>query len=416
VDRFAAIYTPAVFVGAILTAVLAPLFFGGDWSTWIYRSLALLVIACPCALVIATPVSIVSGLTALVRRGVLVKGGIHLEALGKIRALAVDKTGTITEAKPKVISVRSLSDKTEDEVLAIAAAVDNHSQHPIARTIVAEAETRKLPSSTSSEYRSITGQGATAKLEDGRLGFVGNQRLVGEAGIPVEEHQAVLELIESRGLSIALVGYLPNEGSSGELLGVISIGDAIRPDARAALDRLQAAGVGKIVMLSGDNQKTVNAIAEEAGIKDAFGDLLPEDKVARIRELVKEYKYVGMIGDGVNDAPALAVASVGIAMGAIGSDTAIETAVMALMDDDLGKLAGAIETGRRTLSVIRFNVAFALSIKAIFLVLAVLGIANLWMAILADTGTTLLVIANSLRLLTFKDSRFRKLQLTRSIN
>lgn len=399
VDRFAAIYTPAVFVFALLTALLPPLFFGGDWFTWVYRSLALLVIACPCALVIATPVSIVSGLTALVRRGVLVKGGIHLEAVGKLKALAVDKTGTITVGKPKVAHVHSFSESSENAVLALAARIDSHSEHPIARTIIDEAETRDLGYGPSRDYQSITGQGARAVLDSGKVGFVGNRRLVEEAGLSIDGHEKILAQIESRGLSLALVGYLPDDNSPGSVIGVISIGDAIRPDARDALERLHSAGIEKIVMLSGDNQRTVDAIAEEAGIEDASGDLMPEDKVARVRQLVATYQYVGMIGDGVNDAPALAVASVGIAMGAIGSDTAIETADMALMNDDLSRLAEAVEKGRRTLSIIRFNIAFALLIKAVFLILAFLGMANLWMAILADTGATLLVIANSLRLL-----------------
>ncbi len=399
VDRFAAIYTPLVFVFSILTALLPPLLFGGEWFTWVYRALALLVIACPCALVLATPVSIVSGLTALVRGGVLVKGGIHLEAIGKIRALAVDKTGTITEGKPKVIAIHSLSEATDEDVLKLAAAIDTHSEHPIARTVIDEAKNRGLSYTPSTEYESLTGRGARAHLDNGRSAFVGNYKLLEEAGLSVEGHEAILSGIESRGLSLALVGYLPTDDSPGEVLGVISIGDAIRPDARDALDRLHAVGIDKIIMLSGDNQRTVDAIAKEAGIDEAVGDLLPEDKVARVRELVAKYQHVGMIGDGVNDAPALAIATVGIAMGAIGSDTAIETADMALMNDDLGKLAGAMELGRRTLAIIRFNVAFALSIKAVFLVLAFLGVANLWMAILADTGATLLVIANSLRLL-----------------
>ncbi|MGZ0708796.1 heavy metal translocating P-type ATPase [Coraliomargarita sp. W4R53] len=402
VDRFAAIYTPAVFAFALLTALVPPLVFDGEWFTWIYRALALLVIACPCALVIATPVSIVSGLTALVRRGVLVKGGVHLEAVGKLKALAVDKTGTITEGQPKVVSVHPFSENSEDEVLTLAAMIDSHSEHPIARTIIDEAELRELSYRPGTDYQSMTGLGAQAILESGKVGFVGNRRLVEEAGLSVDAYEEVLAQIESRGLSLALVGYLPDENSQGSVIGVISIGDAIRPDARAALERLHAAGIEKIVMLSGDNQRTVDAIAEEAGIEDASGDLMPEDKVARVRQLVETYRYVGMIGDGVNDAPALAVASVGIAMGAIGSDTAIETADMALMNDDIGKLAEAVEKGRRTLSIIRFNIGFALLIKAVFLVLAFLGIANLWMAILADTGATLLVIANSLRLLLNK--------------
>lgn len=398
VDKFASIYTPLVFAAAILTALIAPLFLGGDWQPWIYKALALLVIACPCALVIATPVSIVSGLTALARRGVLVKGGIHLEALGKLKALAVDKTGTITEGKPRVVGIDPLGDDAADSVLGLAAAIDSHSEHPIARAVVDHAEAERVRIPTSTDYQGITGQGAEAVI-DGATYFVGNHRLVHASGMCGEDLEKKLAAIESKGLSLAVLGRRPANGDPGAVLGILSIGDALRDDAGKALADLHEAGLERIVMLSGDNQRTVDAIAREAGLDEAFGDMMPEDKVARLREMLERHGMVGMIGDGVNDAPALAVASVGIAMGAIGSDTAIETADVALMKDDLGKLAEAILLGKRTLGMIRFNIAFALLVKAVFLVLTFSGYASLWLAILADTGATILVVANALRLL-----------------
>ena len=398
VDKFASIYTPLVFVAAILTALIAPLFQGAEWQPWIYKALALLVIACPCALVIATPVSIVAGRTALARRGVLVKGGVHLEALGKLKALAVDKTGTITEGKPRVVGLKSLSDEAEARVLALAASIDSHSEHPIARAVVEHAEVRKVSIPKSLNYQSIPGLGAEAEI-DGISYFIGNHRLVHASGLCGEELEVKLGEVESKGLSLAVLARQPHGDNPGEVLGLISIGDALRPDAQRALAALHKAGLKRIVMLSGDNQRTVDTIAKEAGLDEAFGDMMPEDKVTKLREMIARHGQVGMIGDGVNDAPALAIASVGIAMGAIGSDTAIEIADVALMKDDLGKLAEAIRLGKRTLGMIRFNISFALLVKAVFLVLTFAGNATLWMAILADTGATLLVIVNSLRLL-----------------
>lgn len=399
VDRFAAIYTPVVFVCAILVAIIPPLLLGQQWNPWIYRALVLLVIACPCALVIATPVSIVSGLTALARRGVLVKGGIYLEAVGKLRALAVDKTGTITEGKPQVVGIDRLSDLAEDVILARAAAINCHSEHPLAVAIVQAARLRGIAFEPAADYESVTGQGARATV-DGHPHFIGNHRMAHATGVCNSVVEAKLANIEANGQSLAVLGHAPHGECKGEILAIIAVADTLRPEVGAALNAIHNAGVRKVVMLSGDNQRTASAIAARAGIDEAVGELMPEQKVERVRQLVNEYTHVGMIGDGVNDAPALAVASVGFAMGAIGSDTAIETADIALMQDDLTKVADAIMTGRRTLGIIRFNVIFALAIKALFLILAFAGIAGLWLAILADTGATLLVILNSLRLLT----------------
>lgn len=398
VDRFASIYTPAVFVSAVLVAVLPPLLMGQAWGSWVYSALVLLVIACPCALVIATPMSIVSGLTALARSGVLVKGGVYLEAAGKLRALAVDKTGTITLGKPQVVRVTGMGAISEEDILRRAAAINIHSEHPIAKAIVLAARSRGIVVVPAQNYVSVTGQGARATV-NGHPHFIGNHLMSHETGLCTSEVEALLDDIQAQGQSLAVIGHSTHNGCIGEILGIIAIADTLRPEVVEALRRIHAAGVEKIIMLSGDNQRTASAIARQAGIDEAIGDLMPEQKVEHIRNLVKKYEHVGMIGDGVNDAPALAVASVGFAMGAIGSDTAIETADIALMQDDLTKVADTILTGRRTLAIIRCNVAFALVVKAVFLILAFLGMAGLWLAILADTGATLLVIMNSLRLL-----------------
>ena len=398
IDRFAAIYTPAVFVIAILVALVPPLLFHQPWTYWIYQALVLLVISCPCALVIATPVSIVSGLTALARRGVLVKGGVHLESVGKLRALAADKTGTITQGRPQVISMISRSELSENEILARAAAINSHSEHPLALAITAAARSRGLTIPATTDYSSVTGRGAVASI-DGHPHFIGNHPMTHDTGLCGPELEALLATIEEKGQSLAVIGHAPHDGCAGEVLGIIAIADTLRPELSEALRLIHAAGIEKVIMLSGDNQRTATAIAQQAGIDEAIGDLMPEQKVEHVRQLVSRYQHVGMIGDGVNDAPALAVATVGFAMGAIGSATAIETADVALMNDDLRKVAETVIMGRRTLAVIRFNVFFALGIKVVVLILAFMGIAGLWLAILADTGATLVVIMNSLRLL-----------------
>ncbi len=398
VDVFARYYTPTVMVAALLVILVPPLLFHAAWLTWFYRGLVLLVIACPCALVISTPVSVVSGLTAMARRGVLIKGGAVLEAVGKLRALAVDKTGTITEGKPRVTKVVTVNAKDEAGIVRIAAAIDTHSEHPLAQAVVAYANERKIAFPRSENYQAQGGRGAVGDL-DGHRYFVGNHRFTHELGVCTPEIEKQLAEIEAEALSVVVVGHKPHEGCKGEVLGILAVGDAMRANAPEAIAALHRAGIVKIVMLSGDNQRTADAIAKKAGIDEAHGDLLPEQKIERVKAMLGELKHAGMIGDGVNDAPAMAAASVGIAMGGAGTDTAIETADMALMQDDLGKVAEAIALGRRTVRIIQFNIAFALALKAIFLILALLGHASLWLAILADTGATLLVIANALRLL-----------------
>lgn len=398
VDVFARYYTPIVTIAALAIFVVPPLFFNGQWSDWLYRACVLLIIACPCALVISTPVSIVAGLTAMARRGVLVKGGAHLEAIARLRALAVDKTGTITEGKPAVQGVDVTAPHTEDEVLRIAAAVDVHSSHPLAAAVVEHVKGRKIPFERGRDYQNHSGRGAQAVI-DGHPFFVGNHRFAHELGVCSEDIERRLEKIEGKGQSVIVVGHCPHDECKGEVLGIIAVGDAVRANAAEAVKALHASGVEKVVMLSGDNQRAATFIARQVGIDEARGDLLPEDKVAAVKALRGTHEVVGMVGDGVNDAPAMATATIGIAMGAAGTDAAIETADVALMKDDLSKIAETVRLGRRTLGIIRFNIAFSLGLKLLFLVLALLGYTSLWLAILADTGATLLVVANALRLL-----------------
>lgn len=398
VDVFARYYTPAVTVVALLVFLLPPLFMGGDWTIWLYRACVLLIIACPCALVISTPVSIVAGLTALARRGVLVKGGAHLETIGRLKGLAVDKTGTITEGKPQVLGVELLGPATMSQVLGVAAAIDEHSAHPLAKAVVAHVKFENIPFERATKYQARSGRGAEGVI-DGHAYFVGNHRFTHELGVCSEGVETRLATIEARGQSVVVVGLRPHDGCKGEVLGIIAIGDTLRPNAKAAIAALHASGVEQVVMLSGDNQRTADFIARQVGIDEARGDLLPDDKVEAVKALRAKHGVVGMVGDGVNDAPAMATANIGIAMGAAGTDAAIETADIALMQDELGKIAETIRLGRRTLGIIRFNIAFALGLKLLFLGLALVGYTSLWLAIVADTGATLLVVVNSLRLL-----------------
>lgn len=398
VDIFARYYTPGVTVLALLIFLTPPLFFGGDWMAWLYRACVLLIIACPCALVISTPVSIVAGLTALTRRGVLVKGGAHLEALARLKALAMDKTGTITEGKPRVLGVTPWGAAQVNEVVRIAASIEDHSPHPLAQSVVAYAQEQQITFTRAESYQNRSGFGAEGVV-DGHPYFVGNHRFTHELGVCSPELESKLGEIESRGESVIVVGHRPHDGCAGGVLGVLADGDTLRPNAVSAITAIRSAGVKWIVMLSGDNQRTVDSIAKQVGVDEARGDLLPADKVAAVQKLRDTYGTVGMVGDGVNDAPAMATANLGIAMGAVGTDAAIETSDIALMEDDLGKISLAVRMGQRTLGIIRFNIAFALGLKAIFLVLALTGHASLWLAIMADTGATLLVVANALRLL-----------------
>lgn len=398
VDAFAKIYTPAVMAIAIVLAILPPLFFSQPWDVWIYRALVMLVIACPCALVISTPVSVVSGLAAMARAGVLIKGGAYLEALASLRALAVDKTGTITEGKPRVQEVIPWNETPVAKILRIAASLDAQSAHPLAQAVVAHAKEQGIRLDNATDFQSVTGRGAKGTIGPHAY-FVGNHRMAHELGVCSPELEAKLAEIEASARSVVVVGHEPHADCAGEVLGILAVGDTIRAEAREAIAAIHSAGVKKVVMLSGDNTRTAQAIAEQAGIDEAYGDLLPDQKIDKVRTLAQSHGGVGMIGDGVNDAPALAAATVGFAMGAGGTDTAIETADVALIKDDLLMVAKAIRMGRRVVGVIRFNIIFSLAVKAVFLVLALLGDTSLWLAVLADTGATLLVVANALRLL-----------------
>lgn len=398
VDVFARYYTPIVTGIALLIFLIPPLFFGGDWSEWLYRACVMLIIACPCALVISTPVSVVAGLTAMAKHGVLVKGGEHLESIARLRALALDKTGTITEGRPTVQGVETIGQHTEQDVLRIATAIDVHSPHPLAKAVVEHAQRRNVKFGRALDYQNQRGRGAQGFI-DGHAYFVGNHRFTHELGVCSEDIERRLAAIESRGQSVVVVGHRPHDDCKGEVLGIIAVGDTVRENAAGAIRSLHESGVTAVIMLSGDNQRTVDFIAKEVGIDEAHGDLLPEDKVATVKSLREKHEVVGMVGDGVNDAPAMATATVGIAMGVAGTDAAIETADIALMKDDLAKIAETVRLGRRTLAIIRFNIAFSLGLKLAFLILTLVGFASLWLAILADTGATLLVVANALRLL-----------------
>lgn len=398
VDQFAKYYTPLVLVLAILTSLLPPLFFGGDWNYWFYKALVLLIIACPCALVISTPISIVSSLTALAKKGVLVKGGAALEMLGKIKALAVDKTGTITKGKPVVGKVITFANYSENQILEVAASIEAHSTHPLALAIVDYAKVKNILPQNLEKFTNVTGRGVEAILNNHHY-ILGNHKFIHESGICTPELEKTMQELESQAFTLVAIGHKAHGNCQGEIIGILALEDEIKEEAIDALKKLKAAGVEKIIMLSGDNQKTANTVANKVGIDKAIGDLLPEGKVAEIEELNKQYKFVAMIGDGINDAPAMARSSLGIAMGAIGSDIAIETADVALMNDKLSQVSIAIREGHRTLNIIKFNIFFALFTKAIFFALTFLGYSNLWLAILADTGASILVILNSLRLL-----------------
>lgn len=401
VDEFAKYYTPIVFILAFLTFVL-PVAFGSNSYEWFYKALVLLVIACPCALVISTPISIVSALTALARRGVLVKGGAHLEMLGKIRAIALDKTGTITEGKPEVKNVITLPNHTEEQLLEVASALENHSTHPFAYAIIEYSKNFSIQIKEISNFKNIPGKGIEASL-NGVTYFAANFKYLNELNLTTPEVNENLSMNGDSPTSIVFIGSKATSNSSGSVFGWINLGDTLRSNASQAIVNIRNAGIKDLVILSGDNQKITESIGKVVNIDRSFGDLLPENKLKKIEELIVEYKYVAMIGDGVNDAPAMAKSSLGIAMGGIGSGTAIETADVTLMADDLNQVAKAITLGKRTLKIIKFNIAFAILTKIIFLVLTFLGYSNLWIAIIADTGATLIVVLNSLRLLKLEE-------------
>ncbi|MEO7272238.1 MAG: heavy metal translocating P-type ATPase [Vicinamibacterales bacterium] len=392
VDRFARIYTPAVLALALAVAFLPPLVAGASWSAWVYRALVLLVIACPCALVISTPVSIVSALAAAARRGVLIKGGARLEPLAQVRVVAFDKTGTLTTGRQTVLTIMPSPGVDAGTVIATAAALEVRSEHPIGRAIVARARADGLTIPPGGHYHALHGRGAEGDVGTTRV-VVGSPRLFDERGIDVEALRPTWTAHQEQGHSIVLVAV------DGRAIGALAIADRVRESAAAAVAGLRRLGIAHVALLSGDHEAVARSLAQTLALDDVRASLLPEDKVAAVQALRARYGRLAMVGDGVNDAPALASADVGIAMGAAGTDVALETADIALMSDDLTSIPYVIALSRATMRNIRTNVSFSLAVKGVFFALAVAGHSSLWMAVIADTGASLLVVANALRLL-----------------
>jgi Zn2+/Cd2+-exporting ATPase len=392
VDRFARFYTPSVLAVAAAVAVVQPLAFHRPFGDWFYRALVLLVISCPCALVISTPVSIVSALAGAARRGLLIKGGVHLERAAAVRVVAFDKTGTLTRGRPEVVETVGFDGVEPAQVRLVAAAIESRSEHPIARAIIRSASGDGVALPAGEGFRALPGLGAEASV-GGEPVLIGNHRLFEERGLCSPAIDRRVEAMGQAGRTAVLVAR------GGRTLGLIGVADRTRDTAREALDQLRRAGIAHVVMLTGDNEQTAAAIASHLGIHQWRSELLPADKVTAIEDLKRRYGAVAMVGDGVNDAPALAAADIGIAMGAAGADAALETADVALMADDLLAVPGFFSLGRATVRNIRANIAVALGLKAAFLALAVAGVATLWMAVVADMGASLIVIANGLRLL-----------------
>jgi Zn2+/Cd2+-exporting ATPase len=392
VERFARVYTPTMMVLAGLLATLPPLLGGGPWSLWVYNALVLLVIACPCALVLSTPVSIVAGLTAAARAGVLIKGGASLEAPARLRAIAFDKTGTLTCGQPTVQEVIPLHGHTVQELLTCAAALEAHSAHPLARAILQKAASLGLTTPPAEQFTALQGRGAEAVIHGKRF-WIGSHRLMEDLGVEDAAFHALATRLEDAGHSLVAIS------TEEHICGLISVADGVRAVAAEAVRTLKRLGIAMIVMLTGDNQGTAQAVGTLLGVDQVHAELLPADKVTAIEALRHTYGEIAMVGDGVNDAPAMAAATLGIAMGAIGTAAAMETADITLMSDDLTRLAWLVGHARRTLRVIQQNIVCALGLKLLFILLAVTGVATLWMAIAADMGASLLVMFNGLRLM-----------------
>ncbi len=391
VDKFASVYTPAVFALALAVAVLTPVLMDWTWMQGIYKALVLLVIACPCALVISTPVTVVSALAAAARRGILIKGGVHLENARHIKAIALDKTGTITEGKPKLVAHELIaSDILADQVLHWAADLAAHSDHPVSQAIATGLADNQCDASLSG-FKALPGRGIEAQAHGVEL-VLGNHRLIEERGLCSPEIEARLTEHEAQGRTVTLLA------SKTQVLALFAVADSIKATSQEAINQLHQLGVASI-MLTGDNVATARSIAKAAGIDDARGNLLPEEKMVAIQAMQIQYGFVAMTGDGINDAPALAKSNIGFAMGGAGTDIAMEAADIVIMNDDLRRIPEAILLSRKTQAVLWQNIALALGIKAVFLVLAIFGNATMWMAVFADMGASLIVVANGLRLL-----------------
>ncbi len=399
VDRFARVYTPVVVGLAALLAVVPPLAGLAGWSEALTRALTLLVIACPCALVISTPVTIVSALTGSARAGVLLKGGAQLESLARVSAVVFDKTGTLTEGRPVVTDMVPLDGRDGRELLQLAASIERLSEHPVARAVVAAASDRGVATVAASGFTALPGRGVRATIGASEY-WLGNRRLCDESGACRESVHELMARLESEGKTPILVA----EGATP--LGVLGVADRVRPGAGAAVAALRQAGVRRVVMLTGDAEWVARPVGAQVGVDRVESRLLPEEKHAAVVELERQGERVMVVGDGINDAPALAAASVGVAMGLAGSHVALETADVALMGDDLALLAPLIRRARRALAIVRQNIAIAVGLKAVFLGLAAVGQATLWMAVAADMGASLVVIANGMRALS-NGSEFR---------
>lgn len=395
-EVFGRYYTPLVVGLAVAVAAVPPVIFGSEFRDSLYIALTLLVVSCPCALVISTPVSIVSAIGNAARNGVLIKGGSHLEAAGDVRVVAFDKTGTITTGEARVTDVVAFEGFTKDQVLSIAAAIEKRSEHPLADAILREAKELNIRIAEATDFEALTGMGAAAKF-DGSTAIIGNSRLMEQLGIDMESRKDILSDLQSQGKTVVVVA------ADGKPVGAIALMDTVRASAKEAFLGLRRIGIEKIVMITGDNESTARAVARDLGVDEYYAELLPQDKVDIIRVLVERFgSHVAVVGDGVNDAPALAAATVGIAMGAAGSDIALETADIALMSDDLSKLPYTIRLSRRALATIKQNIAFSLAVIAVLISTALLGWLSLPLGVFGHEGSALVVIANGMRLMKFQ--------------
>lgn len=401
VDKFAKYYTPIIMIIAALVTIVPPLFFDGSWETWVYQGLAVLVVGCPCALVISTPISIVSAIGNAAKKGVLVKGGVYLEEMGALKAIAFDKTGTLTKGVPAVTDYNVLNKQIhEKELLSIITALEYRSQHPLASAIMKKAEEENITYSDVQveDFSSITGKGIKG-IVNGATYYIGSPKLFKE--LLTNDFDKDLEqnvtTLQNQGKTAMIIG------TAKEILAVIAVADEVRESSKEIIQKLHQLGIKKTIMLTGDNKGTAKAIGGQVGVSDIEAELMPQDKLDFIKQLRSEYGHVAMVGDGVNDAPALAASTVGIAMGGAGTDTALETADVALMGDDLRKLPFTIKLSRKTLNIIKANIAFAIAIKFIALLLVIPGWLTLWIAIVSDMGATLLVALNGLRLMKVKE-------------
>lgn len=392
VDRFAKYYTPAIIIIALLVMFVPPLVTGAPWVDWIYLGLAVLVVGCPCALVVSTPVAIVTAIGNAARQGVLIKGGVHLEETGRIKAVAFDKTGTLTKGYPEVTDYVPVDTFDRKEVLEAIVAVEGMSQHPLSRAIVTYGGVEGVHRNEAEGFQSVTGKGVHATY-NGNDVAVGSLRWAQELSVVPESSIERAHLLQAEGKSVMAIVI------EGVFAGLIAVADPVREESKEVIQKLKDIGIEHVVMLTGDHEVTAKAIAKDIGLTDVEASLMPEDKLTAIKKLKAKYGNVAMVGDGINDAPALAAADIGIAMGGAGTDTALETADVALMADDLEKLPYTIKLSRKTLRIIKENIMFALGLKIIALLLVIPGWLTLWIAIFADMGATLLVVFNSLRLL-----------------